>query len=76
MTEKESLSETTEKPDDLGSWITIEFDPKTEKATWRLKNLTHQQAMWILIDVLRNCMGFALGEGHHHHAHEEDADDH
>jgi hypothetical protein len=60
----QALSETT---------IKIEWDREAGQARWRIKNMTHQEALFVLLDVIKNCVGFALGETHHH---EEAADDH
>lgn len=69
----DALSETTEQAqDDLGSWITVEWDRENQQAHWHIKNMTHQEALFVLLDVVQNCVGFALGETHDHHHHEEE----
>lgn len=72
----QALSETTNQDqngDDLGAWITIEWDRKGQQAHWHIKNMSHQEALYVLLDVVKNCAGFALGETHSHPHHHEEA---
>jgi len=75
--DEQVLSETTKQgqTDDLAS-ITIEWDRKAKKAHWHIRGMTHQEALYVLMDVVKDCVRFALGETHHHHHEEEAADDH
>jgi hypothetical protein len=73
---EEALSETTKQGQtDNGASITIEWDRKAKKAHWHIRGMTHQETLYVLLDVVKDCVRFAQGETHHHH-HEEVADDH